>query len=134
MKENDNSAQDLAKTGMKLKTCTVVDGSGNITFDGNISINGKFYGNLVVNGILRIEESAVVNGGIIADYFYLSGSYSGCAIIKNKSFFAKNSHFSGHLISKDTEFDEGCLFRGRKSVNTVFTGDKPNDLEENRKL
>ncbi len=130
MKDNNNPADDLTKKGKELKTCTVIDGSGNIKFDGNISINGKFYGNIIAYGILRIEASAVVTGGIVADCFYLSGSYSGYAIVKNKSFFKKNSYFSGHLISRDTEFEEGCKFRGRHSLYTDLKGDKATTMKE----
>ncbi len=116
MKKNNIYNEKNPSTNSVTDKCTILVGSGNLTFYGNISINGRFQGNLIVNGILKIEANAVVSGGIIADILILSGSYSGDAFVEKKCVFHSGSFFSGHLISNNVELEDGCVFKGRRSA------------------
>lgn len=123
MKNNSQNDGSKLKWEKESKTLTIVDGNGNLAFEGNVVISGKFHGKLIVRGTLGIGKDAVVNGEIVTDYLFLSGTYSGTAFVKKKSTFYSGSVFSGFLVADDPIFEEGCLFRGGRRVSAQSTKD-----------
>ncbi len=139
MSDNENiSKSDV--TPLSGEKCRVVRGSGYLEFDGDIKINGRFCGNIVVNGHLYVEKNAMVSGSIVSDYLHLRGACSGNATIKMKGFFHDNSKFAGILIANNTEFAEGVVFSGDRLSyqsfqvqNTEITGSKRKLAKEDNK-
>lgn len=126
MKEKNDAVDKNTVSNNKAEKCTIKGGHGNLIFFGDITISGRFQGNLHVNGTLRVDANAVVSGGIIADYLYLSGSCSGTILINKECVLYNGSFFSGHLISEIVDIEDGCVFKGNWSLpKEKKSGSKP---------
>lgn len=110
MNEQKHADNINPKKDVSSKSSKVIGGSGFLSFDGDLRIAGLFNGNITVKGSLSIETGAQVNGSVNCISLYLSGGYSGHAVVTKKCVLLNGSVFSGQLISNDVDYEDGCVF------------------------
>ncbi len=110
-KKDNTSAEDVSifSRGVKIE--------GKVYSEGNVRIDGKVLGEIIINGNLTLGEKSEINGDIKAKNLTISGSVEGSVQTSEKLILEKNASLRGDIITKILVVEEGSTFDGRSSMS-----------------
>ncbi len=85
---------------------------GNISILGSARLDGKFKGNIKVQGSLIVGKTGVIDGEISAKNAVIGGNIKGKMHIEEKVVFESTARFNGELTCKSIVIEEGVIFEG----------------------
>ena len=103
---------------------------GKLYCKGASRIAGKLEGEINSEGMLVIEEGAVIHADITTEEIVIHGSVTGSLIVKNKVELSSSSRFVGDIKSPCLVIQEGARFDGRSSTNTEQERQEDSVIEE----
>lgn len=86
---------------------------GNLTFDKQLKIMGKYYGSITSNGTLYIEDTAYIEGDISVKKSVIAGQINGDVIATEKIEVLSNSVIKGNLKAPVIRIADGVEIEGR---------------------
>jgi len=89
---------------------------GKITSNGNVRIDGKVDGDVLVKGNLTLGPSAEIKGEVSAKNMTASGKVDGVLKIDDKLTLESTSVVKGDIITKILVVEEGAKFDGKSSM------------------
>lgn len=105
------------KTGTIIGEGITIE-NGEIKGTGNVRIDGKFSGNINLEGHIVIGEKGLVKGKISANSGLLAGEFIGELNIKDSVHLASESKVSGLVKSNKVIIDEDAIFNGNCTMLT----------------
>ncbi len=90
---------------------------GKLYCRGSSRIGGKIQGQIVSDGLLIIEEDAVISAEIFADEAIIQGSVTGRLEAKGRVELTATSRFHGDIKTPFLVVNEGAMFNGRSSMD-----------------
>ncbi len=104
---------------------------GKISSNGNVRIDGKVEGDVIVKGNLTLGISSVVKGEVSAKNMTVSGKVEGTLRIEEKLTLESKSVIKGDIIAKVLVIEEGAKFDGKSSMSqSTFSGSKVSESEK----
>lgn len=91
--------------------------SGKLYCKGSTRVGGKIDGEIVSEGLLIIEEEAVVNADIQADEIVVQGKVEGTIRAQSRVELTGTCSFSGDVASPSLVIEEGARFNGRSTMD-----------------
>ena len=85
---------------------------GTIQVKGGTRIDGKFKGNIKVEGTLVVGKSGVIEGEIFAQNAVVGGHIIGKLVVAQKVEFQSGARFRGDLFCKGLIVEDGVIFDG----------------------
>ena len=92
--------------------------NGKLYCRGSSRIAGEIEGEIVSEGLLVIEESAVVTGSIKAEEVVIHGKVEGTVVSSGRVALAPNCFFTGEISSPSLVVAEGAKFNGKTEMTT----------------
>jgi cytoskeletal protein CcmA (bactofilin family) len=89
---------------------------GKITSNGNVRIDGKITGDVLVKGNLTLGPSAEIKGEVTAKNMTASGKVEGVLKIEDKLTLESTCIVKGDIITKILVVEEGAKFDGKSSM------------------
>ena len=89
---------------------------GKMTSNGNVRIDGKINGDVIIKGNLTIGSSAEIKGHVNAKNMTVSGKIEGILKIDDKLTLESTSVIKGDIIAKILVIEEGAKFDGKSSM------------------
>lgn len=89
---------------------------GKITSNGNVRIDGKINGDVIVKGNLTLGSAAEIKGHVSAKNMTASGKVEGILKIEEKLTLEATSIIKGDIITKILVVIEGAKFDGKSSM------------------
>ncbi len=93
-----------------------VNVEGKITSNGNVRIDGKVVGDVVVKGNLTIGETANIEGNVSARNILNGGKVKGTLNAEEKVTLESTSVLEGDLYAATLVINEGARFEGKSSM------------------
>lgn len=90
--------------------------SGKLYCKGSSRIGGRIEGEVVSEGLLVIEETALITAEIKAEEVIVQGRLKGRLNAKGRVEFAENSHFEGEVSTPSLVVMEGANFNGTATM------------------
>jgi len=91
--------------------------TGNISVLGSARIDGKFKGNVRVQGTLIVGKAGIIEGDdISAKSAVIGGTVRGKLHVEEKVLFESTARFTGELTCKTLVVEEGVIFEGTCSM------------------
>lgn len=90
---------------------------GKFYSDGNVRVDGKVLGEVMVNGNLTLGESCEIKGDIKAMNITVSGNIEGTVTASDKIILVAKSSLKGDLFAKVLLIEEGAKFDGRSTMS-----------------
>ncbi|MFH0733562.1 MAG: polymer-forming cytoskeletal protein [bacterium] len=90
---------------------------GKLYSNGNVRIDGKVIGDVIVDGNLTIGEGAEIKGGVNAKNITLSGTMEGVLSSSEKLIMESKAVLKGDLFAKVLVVQEGAVFDGKSTMN-----------------
>ena len=90
-----------------------IDFSGTLNFEKPFLIRGKLSGNIMAQGILVVDEEAVVDANINASRVIIRGSVKGNVTATEKVEVAITGKLVGNVSAPEIFMETGCKFNGR---------------------
>ncbi len=120
LKKDSTTADDVSilSGGVKIE--------GNFFSEGNVRIDGKIKGNVVVTGILTLGEHCVIEGEVSAKNINLSGRIEGKVFASEKVKLDQKSVLKGDLTTKFLVVEEGAVFEGRSLMKNEPASEQKN--------
>jgi cytoskeletal protein CcmA (bactofilin family) len=94
-----------------------IDFSGTLLFEKPFLIRGKVSGEVKANGLLVIDEEAVVNADITATRVIIRGYTKGNVTASEKVEITVSGRLEGNVIAPELSMEAGCKFNGRCTMN-----------------
>lgn len=91
--------------------------NGTLVFDGIVSLEGNFEGNVKSNDTLVIAEAGNVKAEIEAGVVKVSGTFEGVIAAKNKVELYKPANVTGVIRSPVIKMEEGVIFNGTTEMD-----------------
>ncbi len=101
---------------------------GNIEVNGIVKIDGALHGNITATGDVIIGDGAVVNGDIVCQNIIISGSVKGNISAKEQMRFTSSSQIIGDIKMLSLIMDEGAVFNGSCGMADVVEAQSDSDL------
>jgi cytoskeletal protein CcmA (bactofilin family) len=110
LRKDSTSPEDVSilSGGVKIE--------GNFYSEGNVRIDGKIKGNVIITGSLTLGEHCVIEGEVSARNITLSGRVEGKVFANEKVKLEPKSVLKGDLITKYLIVEEGAVFEGRSMM------------------
>jgi cytoskeletal protein CcmA (bactofilin family) len=110
LRKDSTSPEDVSilSGGVKIE--------GNFYSEGNVRIDGKIKGNVVITGSLTLGEHCVIEGEVSARNITLSGRVEGKVFANERVKLEPKSVLKGDLITKYLIVEEGAVFEGRSMM------------------
>ncbi len=89
---------------------------GKISSNGNVRIDGKINGDVVVKGNLTVGASSEIKGQVTSKNMTVSGKIEGIIKIEEKLTLESTSVIKGDIITKILVIEEGAKFDGKSSM------------------
>lgn len=96
---------------------------GQLTFQGTIRIDGRYAGNITVDGTLIVGPSGRVNAEIRASNMIISGEVTGNMTAATNIEVHASGKVYGNLIAPTVTIHEGAVFQGH--CHSGEKGDRP---------
>jgi len=100
--------------------------SGKLYCKGASRIGGKIEGEIISEGLLIIEEGALIEADVKAEDIILHGTFHGKLQVKGKAEFSQTAVFDGDLQTPTILISEGAQFNGQVKMTpqepTNFVG------------
>ena len=90
-----------------------IDFSGTLNFDKPFLIRGRVSGDIVAQGLLLVDEEAVVEANISAPRVIIRGSVKGDVIASEKVELTITGKLVGNVRAPEIFMETGCTFNGR---------------------
>ena len=90
-----------------------IDFSGTLNFEKPFLIRGKLSGNIVAQGLLMVDEGAVVEANINAPRVIIRGSVRGDVTASEKVEVNITGKLVGNVNAPEIFMETGCTFNGR---------------------
>ena len=87
--------------------------SGTLNFEKPFLIRGKLSGNIIANGLLVVDEEAVVEANINAPRVIIRGSVKGDVTASEKVEVSITGKLVGNVKAPEIYMETGCIFNGR---------------------
>ncbi|MDR2258058.1 MAG: polymer-forming cytoskeletal protein [Treponema sp.] len=98
-----------------------IEFSGALNFEKPFLIRGKVSGEIAAQGLLVIDEEAVVNANINAPRVIIRGAVKGDVIAAEKVEVTITGRLAGNVTAPEIFMETGCVFNGR----CTMTGKSP---------
>lgn len=95
--------------------------SGKMFCRGSTRVGGKVDGEIISEGLLIIEEEAVVSADIECDEIVLQGKVTGTIKAKQRVEMSRTCDFSGSLQTPSLVVEEGASFTGNSQMGVSRT-------------
>lgn len=92
--------------------------SGKLYCKGSTRIGGRIEGEIVSEGLLILEEEAIVQADIRADEIVVQGKVEGTVVAHSRVELSATCSFSGDIATPSLVIEEGARFNGRSSMET----------------
>jgi len=106
---NDN----LEETDFDTILSPDIDFTGTLLFEKPFLIRGKVTGDIMANGLLVIDEEAVVNADITATRIIIRGYTKGDVSASEKVEITVSGRLEGNITAPKVSMEAGCKFNGR---------------------
>ena len=90
-----------------------IDFSGTLNFEKPFLIRGRVSGNIMAQGVLVIDEEAVVEANISASKVIIRGSVKGNVTASEKVEVTITGKLVGNVTAPEIFMETGCVFNGR---------------------
>ncbi|MFC2133279.1 polymer-forming cytoskeletal protein [Bacteroidota bacterium] len=112
-KRSSTSAEDVSilSSGVKIE--------GKLYSEGNVRIDGKLIGDLIVNGNLTLGEGSEINGKVKAQNIAVSGKLEGVATSSEKLILESKAVLKGDISAKILVIEEGAKFDGKSVMEAA---------------
>jgi cytoskeletal protein CcmA (bactofilin family) len=90
-----------------------IDFSGTLNFEKPFLIRGRLSGEIAAQGLLVIDEAAVVDANIRASKVVIRGSVKGNVTATEKVEVTITGKLVGNVTAPEVFMDTGCVFNGR---------------------
>lgn len=90
---------------------------GKLSFVGALKIGGHFKGEIVSEGLLIIDETAVVEGQVQVKEATIKGQFYGQLTAEKRVTMLSPAQFKGTVSAPNLKIEEGVLFDGSSSTN-----------------
>jgi cytoskeletal protein CcmA (bactofilin family) len=90
-----------------------IDFSGKLKFEKPFLIKGKVSGEIAAEGLLVIDEGAVVEANIFATKVVIRGTVVGNVTAAEKVDVALTGKLIGNVTAPEVFMETGCIFNGR---------------------
>lgn len=90
--------------------------TGKLYCRGSSRIGGRIEGEIISEGLLIVEESAMINATIVADEAIIQGTVKGRIKAKNRMELARTCRFEGDIMTPSLVVYEGAQFNGRSQM------------------
>jgi cytoskeletal protein CcmA (bactofilin family) len=90
---------------------------GNLSFDGTVTVEGHFKGNVVAGGIFIVGDGGVVDGDIHVDSVIVHGEVKGSINAKTRVELNKPGKVRGDIFTPNLIICEGVLFEGNCNMS-----------------
>ncbi len=90
-----------------------IDFSGTLTFEKPFLIRGRLSGQIISNGLLVIDENAVVEANISASRVIIRGEVKGNIVATDKVEIAIMGKLIGNVSAPEVLMETGCVFNGQ---------------------
>ncbi|MDR2795279.1 MAG: polymer-forming cytoskeletal protein [Spirochaetaceae bacterium] len=89
-----------------------IDFVGTLTFEKSFLVRGKINGEIDAEGILLIDENALVEADIRADKVIIRGSVKGNITAAGRVEITLTGSLEGNVNAPEINMETGCLFNG----------------------
>ena len=112
-KRTSTSAEDVSilSSGVKIE--------GKLYSEGNVRIDGKLIGDLIVNGNLTLGEGSELNGKVKAQNIAVSGKLEGVVTSSEKLILESKAVLRGDISAKILVIEEGAKFDGKSVMDAA---------------
>ena len=90
-----------------------IDFSGTLNFEKSFLIRGKLSGVINANGLLVIDDKAVVNADISTTRVIIRGYVKGDITASEKVEITVSGRLEGNVVAPEIFMETGCKFNGR---------------------
>ena len=90
-----------------------IDFSGTLNFEKPFLIRGKLSGEILAQGILVVDEEAVVEANIRASRVIIRGTVKGNVFATEKVEVTITGKLTGNVTAPEIFMETGCAFNGR---------------------
>lgn len=90
--------------------------AGKMYCRGSTRIGGKVEGEVISEGLLILEEEAVVDADITCEEIVLQGQITGTVTAKTRVELSSTCSFTGDIVTPSLIIEEGAQFTGRSSM------------------
>ena len=98
-------------TGTIIGEGIILEGAS-LVGTGAIRIDGRFSGNISIDGHIILGETGIIYGDVKADSAMFAGKYEGNATIKNALHLTSTANLSGYVDTGKIIIDENAVFNG----------------------
>lgn len=99
--------------------------NGKLICRGATRIGGQVEGQIIAEGLLIIEQDAVVNGDIVAEEMMIHGEVIGLVEVKKKCEMSATARVQADIQTTTLVIHQGAVFNGRSEMNSSAISDKP---------
>jgi cytoskeletal protein CcmA (bactofilin family) len=93
-----------------------IDFSGDVSFGRSMLVRGKLSGKIDADGMLLIDEGAVVHSDIKADKVVIRGEVHGNITASTSVNVSPTGKLHGNVVSPEVTMESGCVFNGLCSM------------------
>lgn len=117
---NNFQQQNKGKQTMANEDVSII--SSNVTIEGklissgNVRIDGKIEGDVIVHGNLTLGETAFVNGEVKAENITIGGKVIGYVNANDKLILEAKSYLEGDITANVLVIEAGAKFNGKSSM------------------
>jgi cytoskeletal protein CcmA (bactofilin family) len=90
---------------------------GKLSFDGTVTVEGHFTGNVASGGVFIVGDGGVVDGDINVDSVVVHGEVKGSINAKTRVELNKPGKVRGDIFTPNLIIEEGVLFEGNCNMS-----------------
>jgi cytoskeletal protein CcmA (bactofilin family) len=90
-----------------------IDFSGTLSFEKPFLIQGRLSGEIEAQGLLVVDEGAVVNANIKGAKVVIRGAVKGDVTAEEKVEVSVTGRLKGNITAPEISMETGCVFNGR---------------------
>jgi cytoskeletal protein CcmA (bactofilin family) len=90
-----------------------IDFSGTLSFEKPFLIRGKLSGEIEAQGLLVVDEGAVVDANIKGSKVVIRGAVKGDVTAAEKVEVSVTGRLKGNVTAPEVSMETGCVFNGR---------------------
>jgi len=107
MKDKKNQINELSLISKQIEF------KGNLNGAGDLKIDGKIEGDVLLDGNLLLTETGIIRGNIQTNNFQCNGTVEGNIIVKEKFTVGSKSKIKGDIKTKILIIEEGAEINGK---------------------
>lgn len=95
--------------------------NGKLICRGATRIGGQVEGQIIAEGLLIIEQDAIVNGDIVAEEMMIHGEVIGIIEVKKKCELSSTARVQADIQTNSLVIHQGAIFNGRSEMKVSLT-------------